>query len=78
MTRVGSGVDNFQSGYVQDDDAALLQEALTMSMAEPAAEAAANANAGPSTADVSMADINGGDVDQDLAYGRASISLANQ
>lgn len=49
-----------------------------MSMAEAAAEAAANANAGPSTADVSMADINGGDVDQDLAYGRTSISLPNQ
>lgn len=52
----------------QDDDTALLEQALAMSMAE-AAQAAAAAGGGPAAADISMAE-SGGD-DQDLAYGRA-------
>lgn len=57
---------------LQDDDTALLEQALAMSMAE-AAQAAAAAG-GPTVADISMAE-SGGD-DQDLAYGRTSCDYA--
>lgn len=49
---------------MQDDDAALLQQALALSMAEAAAAAAA---AGSTAGDLTMAE-SGGD-DQDLAFG---------
>lgn len=49
---------------LQDDDAALLEQALAMSMAEAAAAAAAGSTAG----DLTMAE-SGGD-DQDLAFGK--------
>lgn len=52
---------------LQDDDAALLEQALAMSMAE-AAEAAAAAAAGSTAGDLTMAE-SGGD-DQDLAFGK--------
>jgi len=53
------------SDMMIDDDTALLEQALAMSMAE-AAQAAAAAGGGPAAADISMAE-SGGD-DQDLAY----------
>jgi len=58
---------------LQDDDTALLEQALAMSMAE-AAQAAAAAGGGPAATDISMVE-SGGD-DQDLAYGRASCVYA--
>jgi len=53
------------SDMMIDDDTALLEQALAMSMAE-AAQAAAAAGGGPAAADISMVE-SGGD-DQDLAY----------
>ncbi len=49
---------------MQDDETALLQQALAMSMAEAAAAAAA---AGASSGDVPM--VGSGGDDQDLAFG---------
>lgn len=59
---------------LQDDDTALLEQALAMSMAE-AAQAAASAGGGPAAADISMTE-SGGD-DQDLAYGKTSCDFTS-